>query len=514
MSARLIEPGSVLADRYLVEDLLIEEGSADSWRAFDQMLARSVVLQILPSSSPYAERLLDAAKRASHVTDPRILQVLDAVNDGRLTYVVREWVSGQALDVLLAEGPLPARQAASIIRELAAAIAHAHQLGVMHHRLTPATVVVTKDGGVKVLGLGTSAALRPDSNGDAMEHDDAIGLGHMLYASLTARWPGRESTVLPQAPRAHGQCLRPRQVRAGVPRALDEVCDRILTRPSRYGPPLATAAQIRDELTQILSADQHSGSVDGRGQSGSVDPLPAAGAPVHPALLQRGTGDGQPGEAPFTGATQVGQRRSFLPRRLIWIVVAVLVAGTLLLAYLVGQQGSQSPHLHTSRPSSTSAPTPAALRTVPISKATSFDPYPGSGDENPDLVPLAIDGNRATAWETLTYYNNPALGGEKDGVGLLLDLGRIHDVRLVTVDLEGTGTSLELRAASSSAAVPPSGSAQDYRLLGTVSDAGSSAVFRLKKPVTTRYLLVWLTRLPPEGANSFRGGVAEVKVLG
>jgi serine/threonine protein kinase len=514
VSARLIEPGSVLADRYLVEDLLIEEGSADSWRAFDQMLARSVVLQILPSSSPYAERLLNAAKRASHVTDPRILQVLDAVNDGRLTYVVREWVSGQTLDVLLAEGPLPARRAASIIRDLAAAIAHAHELGVVHHRLAPDTVVVTKDGGVKVLGLGTSAALQPDFNGDAMQHDDAIALGQILYACLTARWPGLESTSLPPAPKAHGQCLRPRQVRAGVPRALDKVCDRILSRPSRYGPPLTTAAQIRDELTQILSADGRSGSTDSRGISGSVDPLPAAAAPTHPALLQRGAGEGEPAGAPLPGATPARPRRPSLPSRLIWIVLAVLVAGTSLLAYLVGQQGTHSPPTHTSPPGSASTPTPVPLHPVPISNARSFDPYPGSGDENPDLVPLAIDGNRATAWQTLTYYNNPALGGEKSGVGLLLDLGRVHDVRLVTVDLEGTGTSLQLRAAPASAAVAPSDSDQQYRLLGTVSDAGSSAVFRLKQPVSTRYLLVWLTRLPPEGANSFRGGVAEVKVLG
>ncbi|MGH3505970.1 MAG: protein kinase family protein, partial [Nocardioidaceae bacterium] len=75
MGAHLVEPGTVLADRYVVEDLLAEEGDSNSWRARDRILARSVVLQILPSHSAYAEDLLAAAKRASRVADPRILQV-------------------------------------------------------------------------------------------------------------------------------------------------------------------------------------------------------------------------------------------------------------------------------------------------------------------------------------------------------------------------------------------------------------------------------------------------------
>jgi hypothetical protein len=58
-----VEPGTVLADRYVVEDLLAEEGDSNSWRARDRILARSVVLQILPSDSAYAEELLTAAKR-------------------------------------------------------------------------------------------------------------------------------------------------------------------------------------------------------------------------------------------------------------------------------------------------------------------------------------------------------------------------------------------------------------------------------------------------------------------
>jgi putative peptidoglycan lipid II flippase len=514
VSARLIEPGSLLADRYLVEDLLAEEGPADSWRAFDQVLARSVVLQLVPSSSPYAEHLLDAAKRASHVTDPRILQVLDAVDDGQLTYVVREWVNGQGLEVILAEGPLSAQRAAWLLRELAAAVASAHALGVAHHRLAPGTVVVTKASGVKILGLGTSAALHHDEvNFRDLEYDDTLGLGQLLYACLTARWPGSGSTALPPAPQAHGQCLRPRQVRAGVPRALDEVCDRILTRPSRYGPPLISAAAIRDELTSVLAGDPSSGATNGLAMPEPVRASPAPATPEHPALLHRETND-RLLSPPSTGATEAAGRRSSLPKALLWTALAVLVVAALLLGYLVKQQhGQPAAQLKTSPGQTTTSSPPAPLHRIAIADAQSFDPYPGSGDENPDLVPLAIDHNPATAWETLDYYDDPGMG-QKDGVGLLLDLGTVHDVSLVKVALQGTGTSLELRAARASAAVAPANSAKQYRLLGTVTDAGSSAVFRLKQPFSTRYLLVWLTSLPPDGTAVYRGRVAEVKVFG
>ncbi len=508
MSARLIEPGALLAQRYVVEDLLVEEGESDTWRAFDSVLARSVVLQVLPSSSPYAARLLEAAKRAARVTDPRILQVLDAVDDGELTYVVREWATGQALEVVLAEGPQPARRSAWLLRELAEAMAQAHQMGVTHRHLGPDTVVLTKASGVKIIGLGTLAALHNDVGGDP-ELDDTVALGRLLYACLTARWPGEGSPSLPPAPLENGALLRPRQVRAGVPRALDELCDRILNRPSRYGAPLVTVAEIKDHLTSLLADDKQpfATGVATTASGSSADH-------AHPALLHRPDGS-LPEQVPRPGGASSSAERRSIGGALIWTAVAVLLLGAMLLAYLVGQSGAagqDSPAVPSSPATSVSAAAQPQLLT--IAATSSFDPYPGSGDEHPELVPLAFDDDPATAWETYSYDGNSALGGLKDGVGLLLDLGRAQDVRSVTVGLQGIGTTLELRAASPTATQAPAESAGQYRLLGTATDAGMSATFELKKPAHTRFLLVWLTALPVEDSNSFRGRVSEVKVFG
>jgi putative peptidoglycan lipid II flippase len=153
---------------------------------------------------------------------------------------------------------------------------------------------------------------------------------------------------------------------------------------------------------------------------------------------------------------------------------------------------------------------------LPIAGVTDFDPVQdrGNGTENPNLAPLAIDGNPSTSWETLQYYNNPRFGLLKPGVGLVVDLGSVRTVRAVKVGLGGTGTTVELRAAPESATTPPSSSSTAYKLLGTDSQAGSEADFTLDQPVHARYLLVWLTSLPSDGANTYRGKISEIRVFG
>jgi hypothetical protein len=520
VSTHLVEPGSVLADRYVIEDLLTREGEAESWRAHDKILARSVVLQVVPASSELAAGLLDSAKKASRVSDTRILQVLDAVDDGELAYVVREWASGQSLNVVLGDGPLAARRAAWLLREVTGAMVNAHRHGIAHRRLTPEAIVVTKSSGVKLIGLGTAAALRGESepaDGDSPELDDVQDLGRLLYACLTARWPGGDAAGLPVAPTEHGRLLRPRQVRAGVPRALDAICDRILAHQSRYGPPITTVAELKDELVQVL-ADEGMGTTSGTVDiSASSTPHSPQRADPPPAVFYR------EGEGPPTGEQPVaynGEHRRSLGRTLGWTALLVLIAGAVLLAYLIGQNGSNpAASGTTTTPGSSGASSTQAVanpQPIAIADAVSFDPLPdGSGDENPDEVPFAFDGDPSTAWTTKTYFDDPRLGLQKDGVGLVLDLGDTHTVTRVEVTLVGDGTSLQLRAAPEAADSYPTQSASEYDLIDSLGGQGTDAVFDLADdPVSTRYLLIWLTSLPQVDAGDYKGAVAEIKVSG
>src|SRR6266498_439653 len=135
----------------------------------------------------------------------RIAELLAEIDGARVWRAVDEVLSrAVVVDVLPA-------------REVSEALENLHRTGNAHGSISPATVVVTDAGAIKVVGLATEAALR--STGPGSAEQDVRALGELLYASLTGRWPGPAVTWgLQPAPVEHGRLLSPRQVRAGVPR--------------------------------------------------------------------------------------------------------------------------------------------------------------------------------------------------------------------------------------------------------------------------------------------------------
>jgi hypothetical protein len=239
-----IRPGDVLAGRYRLVDLLSESGDGRFWRAHDRVLERHVALHVISADDPRAEGLLAAARRSATVLDPHILRVLDAERSAGLCYVVNEWGSGTSLDIMLATGgPLAPRRAAWLVGEVAAACTVAHAAGVPHGRLNPENLLVDTSGAVRVIGWCVDAALHGCSEGSA--ETDVVDLAGLLYAALTGRWAGRSGSAVPPAPTDHGRVLRPRQVRAGIPRELDTLCDEVLDPQPGAGVP---AARVREAL--------------------------------------------------------------------------------------------------------------------------------------------------------------------------------------------------------------------------------------------------------------------------
>ena len=152
-------PGTVLADRYRLDDLLTESAGARFWRATDMILARSVAIHAVSSDDPRAPGLLDAARVSATVTDTHLLRVLDCDDDDGITWVVNEWGDGISLDLMLQKGTLPPSRAAWLAREVAEAIAAGHAQGVAHGRLNPEAVLVTHAGAVKLIGYVVDASL-------------------------------------------------------------------------------------------------------------------------------------------------------------------------------------------------------------------------------------------------------------------------------------------------------------------------------------------------------------------
>lgn len=288
MTTQAVRPGQLLAGRYRVEDLLDEVGGVRSWRAVDEVLSRAVFVHTVPTDDPRADALAEAARAASQVADLRFLQVLDVDAEDDTVYVVREWITGQNLKTLLTDGPLNAEQAAILGRELAMALAVAHAQGLTHLRLEPSSVVVAPNGSVKVAGLATEAALHGAPDADPGEVD-AAGIGRILYAALTGRWPDDDGHGLPIAPRIDGRFASPRQVRPGIPRHLDEVVDRTLGNAERHhASRLLSPADVADALSSSGSGAMIGGNGVLGDNSDEVWPPPAVLAdPAAPLLTNR-----------------------------------------------------------------------------------------------------------------------------------------------------------------------------------------------------------------------------------
>ena len=316
MSTSVIEPGTRLAGRYRLEERISDTGGSCLWKAIDEILARAVAVRTFDPDFPRIKEVVTSARAASRLTDPRLTQVFDADDTGESAYVVSEWVSGETLEQMLTKAPLEPGRAATLMYEAAEAVAAAHEGGLAHLCLSPRDLVWTTGGTVKLLGVATDAVLR-DRRCDDPAAQDARGLGAMLYAALTAHWPGDpDRSSLPPAPLAAPPASgsgpaasgaasgggpgegasgdtagepgsggaapkAPRQVQAGVPYAVDAIVCRCLGIEVPGQEPLTTPADVAKAL---------------RGVPRTPLPLFAGLANVHPAPPAPRAGGGAPAQ--------------------------------------------------------------------------------------------------------------------------------------------------------------------------------------------------------------------------
>jgi hypothetical protein len=470
-------PGS----RYQLGDRVAESDGWTLWRGFDLVLRRPVAVLVVSADNPRRQATSAAAVRAGSIRHPDAVHVYDVgdTEDGDLQ-VIREWVDAPTLTDRLASGALDAAEACRIGAAVGRILGESHRIGLAHGRLGPGDVMVSEDGRVRVLGVAIAAALagEPLDADDERRATDARAAAAVTYAAVTGRWPGRQAQAdLPDAPTSGGRPVRARQVRAGVPASLDTTLDRLLD--------TATDADVTaDELEELI------------GRLGNGRPPAPAG---EPALNLE--------EDPEPPAGRLVRRTTAIVVSLVVLVTAIAF-GSLLLhddkTSAVAAASTSSTHTPILRSTSTSASSSAPVGPVVIRAVKDFDPE-GDGSEKPDEVDLAVDGDLSTSWHTLHYRQ--AGMAPKHGVGLLLDLGNVQAIGAVRLDLVGAGTDLQIRTSLVKGATPTA-----YALLGSATAAGRLVTVQASAPVRARYVLVWLTRLPP-APGGFRGGVTEVTVL-
>ncbi|MFI7146606.1 protein kinase [Nonomuraea sp. NPDC050022] len=264
-----LDPGDVLARRYLLLDPLARGGMSMIWRAFDQSLHRLVAVKVLTASLQAGlgerVRVRSEARAAARFLHPDVIDIYDygetVTEDGEVAaYVVMPLLDGSTLGERIAEEPLPWTEAAAIALRLARALRDGHARGVVHRDVTADNVLLTASG-PKLLDFGIAAAsgdpdddrgtppyVAPERLAGAPTHPavDVYALGVLLFAMLTGRTPYPETTW-EQIEAAHRTSPPPRVT--GVPHGIASLCRNCLAHDPARRP---TAAEIADSLAATL----------------------------------------------------------------------------------------------------------------------------------------------------------------------------------------------------------------------------------------------------------------------
>ncbi len=156
---------------YRIAGKLGAGGMGEVWRAHDTQLDRDVALKVLPadrfSDENARARLVREARTASRLNHPHICTIHEVGESDGQTYIAMELVEGRTLSSLLSEGALTTGEILRIGQQVADAVAHAHQHGVVHRDLKSANIILTPEGRAKVLDFGLAKRMIAELADDA-----------------------------------------------------------------------------------------------------------------------------------------------------------------------------------------------------------------------------------------------------------------------------------------------------------------------------------------------------------
>lgn len=239
-------------------------------RSLDREVAMKMILRGRLASDADMQRFLAEAAATASLQHPSIVPVYEVGDiDGRPFFSMK-FIEGQTLAERVATGPLPPREAARIVAQIARGLSVAHEAGILHRDMKPSNILIGRDGqamitdfglakqvGAKVdltrtgMLVGTPAYMSPEQASgrrtDIGPASDLYSLGSVLYFALTGRPPFVAETpmelvmlVIEQDP------IPPRALRPSVDRDLEMITVRCLQKPAdlRYASAAALAADL------------------------------------------------------------------------------------------------------------------------------------------------------------------------------------------------------------------------------------------------------------------------------
>ncbi|MFL5842993.1 MAG: protein kinase domain-containing protein [Thermoleophilaceae bacterium] len=401
--------GTLLCNRFRLEERIGSGGMSTVYRAFDETLERSVAIKVLHADmsqdDAQLERFRREARAAARLSHPHVVTVIDAGEDDGRPFIVFEYVEGETLkDRIRRLGRLPVAESIAYSIEIGRALAAAHAERIVHRDVKPQNVLIDAEGRAKVTDFGIARSLELDgltaagrvlgttdyvapeqAIGDgATQQADIYSLGICLWEMLTGDVPFKgENQVAVAMQHVRDPLPDVQRLRPEVSSVLASVIDRATRKElkNRYG----DVSEMVHDLEQALAIEARRG-----GQ------LTDEATSVLRAL---------PGDTAGWVPLRIRSPRRILAVGALLLAIAGVVVAILANRTETGETGDAAPRK-----------VAAGVTRVKFSGVDDYDPQ-GDQRESPNSVKLAIDGNRKTRWAT-EHYRDGLPGANKSGVGL------------------------------------------------------------------------------------------------
>jgi len=278
----VLRPGTELARKYKIEDVVGRGGMGIVYKAEDTKLKRRVALKFLPPELTLDEearvRFVLEAQTTAGLSHPNICTIHEINEEEGKSFIAMEYVKGQSLKERIGQAPLGIDEVLDISLQVAEGLEEAHKKGIIHRDIKSANIMITEKGQAKVMDfglakvkgstiltregttLGTVAYMSPEqARGEEVDHrTDIWSLGVVLYEMLSGELPfkgDREASILYSV--VHEEPRPLKKIKRDLSQEMTQITHRALKKKpeSRY----ASAAEMIKDLKKyqdVLRAEE------------------------------------------------------------------------------------------------------------------------------------------------------------------------------------------------------------------------------------------------------------------
>lgn len=268
--------GRSINGRYKILELIGGGGMSNVYLAHDMILDRDIAIKILRYDFSNEEELRRRFQRealsTTSLAHPHIVNIFDVGEEGSLHYLVMEYVPGKTLkEYIIDNSPVAPEQAVKIMKQLASALAHAHQNQIVHRDIKPQNILMDAEGNVKISDFGIAMALSATSytqtnsvlgtvhylspeqarGGTANKKSDIYSLGIVMFELLTGKLPfSGESAVSIALKHLQTETPSLREVVPNLPQSLENVVLKATAKNPQHR--YQSANEMEEDLSTVL----------------------------------------------------------------------------------------------------------------------------------------------------------------------------------------------------------------------------------------------------------------------